>query len=355
MKQYPASKVAVVHAAPAFLNTEATVEKACGLIAEAATKNAALVVFPEAFISAFPAWSSLYAPIKCHDFFRRMAASSILVTGPEIAKIRDAARACGIMVSVGFNEATEASVGCIWNSNVLIGRDGAVLNHHRKLVPTFFEKLSYANGDGAGLRVVDTPIGRVGALICGENTNPLARYTLMAQGEQIHIASYPPIWPTKVPKEGGNYDLASSIRIRSGAHSFEAKCFTLVSAGFMDDAMREELGGGSKEILDILDNTPRGVSMIVDPTGSQIGEHLSDAEGILYADIDISDCVEPKQFHDVAGYYNRFDIFNFTVDRRANRPISFTAESGQAVGDMADAEAEDQAFAAEQPRLVAQD
>ena len=92
-----------------------------------------------------------------------------------------------MLVSLGFSESTEASVGCVWNSNVLIGRDGAILNHHRKLVPTFYEKLVWANGDARGLRVVPTEIGRVGMLICGENTNPLARYALMAQGEQVHI------------------------------------------------------------------------------------------------------------------------------------------------------------------------
>lgn len=329
MKTYPRTKVAVVHTASVFLDTAATIEKACDLIAEAARNSAELVVFSEAFVPAFPAWSALFAPIKCHQFFRRLAANAVLISGPEIARICAAAREHDIMVSIGINEGTEASVGCIWNSNVLIGKDGGILNHHRKIVPTYFEKLIHANGDGAGLRVVDTSIGRIGALICGENTNPLARYTLMAQGEQIHIATYPPIWPTKVPKEGGNYDLENAIRLRSGAHSFEAKCFTLVSAGYVDKSMRDELAGSSKEAMEIIDNTPRGVSMIIDPTGSQIGDTLCDDEGILYQEIDIADCVEPKQFHDVVGYYNRFDIFKLSVDRSANRPVSFELDGEQ--------------------------
>jgi aliphatic nitrilase len=232
-----------------------------------------------------------------------------------------------VHVSLGFTEGTQASVGCLWNSNLLIGPDGSVLNHHRKLVPTFYEKLIWANGDGAGLRVVETAIGRIGMLICGENTNPLARFTLMAQGEQLHIASYPPVWPTKDPKEGGNYDLANAIRIRTGAHCFEAKCFAVVASSFMDEAMKEEIAGRDKDARRILERTPRGVSMVVGPDGEQIGPSLSGQEGLLYAEIDLARCVAPKQFHDVVGYYNRFDVFKLTVDRRANRPVCFQDEA----------------------------
>jgi len=182
-------KVAAAHLAPVFLDRERTVAKACSAIEEAARSGAHLIAFPETYIPAFPLWSALRAPIYNHKYFERLAGASILVDGPEIAALRAAAKRSGIFVSMGFNEGTKASVGCLWNSNVLIGEDGSILNHHRKLVPTFYEKLTWANGDGAGLTVVETAIGRIGMLICGENTNPLARFTLMAQGEQLHIAS----------------------------------------------------------------------------------------------------------------------------------------------------------------------
>ncbi len=331
MITYPAYKVAAAHVASVFLDLDATVDKTCRIIEEAARNGAELVVFPEAYIPAFPVWSSFRAPIYNHDFFRRLAANSMLVPGPELTRIAETVRKCGVVVSLGLNEATKASVGCIWNTNVIIGEDGAVLNHHRKIVPTFFEKLTWANGDGAGLRLVETPLGRIGMLICGENTNPLARFTLMAQGEQVHIATYPPVWPTRDPKEGGNYDLANAIRIRAGAHSFEAKCFTVVASGFMDKAMRDELAKLDNEAGRILDNTPRGVSMVLGPSAEPIGDTRSDEEGILYADIDLAACVEPKQFHDVVGYYNRFDIFKLLVDRSANRPISFEAAEPESV------------------------
>jgi aliphatic nitrilase len=322
---YPASKVAAAHVAPVFLDLDATVSKACAVIEEAARHGAQLVAFPETYVPAFPVWCSLRAPIHNHELFRRLAASSMLAPGPELGRIAAVARRCGVFVSLGFNERTEASVGCIWNSNVLIGDDGTVLNHHRKLVPTFWEKLVWANGDGAGLTVTQTRIGRVGMLICGENTNPLARYALMAQGEQIHVSTYPPIWPTRDPRAGGNYDLANAIRIRAGAHSFEAKAFNVVASGFMDKRMRDELAALDTEAARVVDESPRSVSMIIGPSGDPIGETLRDSEGIIYAQVDVASCVEPKQFHDVVGYYNRFDVFKLTVDRSANRPITFVA------------------------------
>ena len=212
-------------------------------------------------------------------------------------------------VSLGFTEGTPASVGCLWNSNILIGSDGAIINHHRKLVPTFYEKLVWANGDGRGLRVVETEIGRLGMLICGENTNPLARYALMAQGEQVHMSSYPPIWPTRPANQKGAYDLRRAIEIRAGSHAFEAKVFNVVASAAVDGSMRERLAHLDRMALDTLAAAPRAVSMIIDPSGDVISDVLAEDEGIVYAEIDIARCVEPKQFHDVVGYYNRFDIF----------------------------------------------
>ena len=247
-----------------------------------------------------------------------LAANAVRVPGPELRRVALVAKKYQIIVSLGINEGTDASVGCIWNSNVLIGEDGRLLNHHRKIVPTYFEKLSWANGDGAGLRVVETPLGRIGMLICGENGNPLARYTLMAQGEQLHIANYPSLWPN-----GGSYSLPDAIRIRAAAHCVEGKLFTMVSSSFLTDDVKDLIAGGDKKIREIMDSCPRTESLIIGPNGEQKGKVLRDEEGIVYADIDLADCVVPKQFHDVVGYYNRFDIFKLTVDRSPNNPVSF--------------------------------
>ncbi len=320
---YPKFRAAACHASSVFLDAEKTADKACDLIAEATRNGASLVVFPESYVPGFPIWAALQAPIYNHHFFRALVAEAQKLEDAAIQKIRMAARLHGVHVSLGFTEGTEASVGCIWNSNALIGPDGSILNRHRKLVPTFYEKLIWSNGDARGLRVVQTELGRLGMLICGENTNPLARYALMAEGEQVHMSSYPPIWPTRPPDQAGRYDLRRAIEIRAGSHAFEAKVFNVVASGFIDLAMRDAVGQADPKTLEIIDHSPRAVSLVLDPAGELIGEALCDQEGILYADIDVEKCVEPKQFHDVVGYYNRFDIFRLNIDRSARDPAYF--------------------------------
>jgi len=220
------SLVTAVHAASVTLNKAASTAKACGLIERAAADGSRLVVFPEAFLPGFPLWNALIRPIDGHAMFRRFAENSLRLDSPEMGAVAKAAARHRIFVSMGFSEVSPHSDGCLWNSNVLISDRGELLNHHRKLVPTFYEKLSWTNGDGAGLKVVSTSIGRIGSLICGENNNPLSRYTLMAQGEQIHTANYPPVWPFRNPIGAAPYDLSDAIRVRAAAHSFEAKAFT---------------------------------------------------------------------------------------------------------------------------------
>jgi aliphatic nitrilase len=321
--QYPKLKVCAAHVAPAFLDTPTTIAKACALIAESASAGAQLIAFPESFVPGFPVWAAVQAPIENHDYFRQLAASSIEIPGPETQQLCEAARDHAMFVSIGVSERSSVSVGCLWNANLLIGSDGAILNHHRKLVPTFYEKLIWANGDGAGLRVAETEIGKVGMLICGENTNPLARYALIAQGEQIHVSSYPPVWPTRPPNEPGRYDLASAIRIRAGAHSFEGKVFNVVASGCLDQTLRDTVSRMSKTARETLELSPRGVSMVLGPSGEVISDTLCETEGLLYQDIDVGQCVEPKQFHDVVGYYNRLDVFELTVHRDRRTPARF--------------------------------
>jgi aliphatic nitrilase len=327
MIHYPAYKVAAAHVAPVFLEADLTVDKACAIIEEAANHGARLIAFPEAFVPGYPVWAALEAPIRTHELFKKLAASALAIDGPEILRIRQTAKRRQIMVCMGFTEGTTASVGCLWNSNVLIGVDGGILNHHRKLVPTFYEKLIWANGDGSGLRVSSTELGRIGMLICGENTNPLARFTLMGEGEQVHISSYPPVWPTRPPESGGNYDLAQAIRIRAGAHAFEAKVFNVVASSCIDASLRHSMERAlGSEALRIIDGSPKGISIVLDPTGTPIGDCLSGEEGILYADINLAQAVEPKQFHDVVGSYNRFDIFSLTINRASLRPANFAGD-----------------------------
>jgi aliphatic nitrilase len=312
------------------MDSAASASKAISFIDEAARNGAELVVFPESFIPGFPVWAALWAPIYNHEWFRKMATNSVLIDGPEIAAIAAAAKRNGVFVSLGFSESTPASVGCIWNTNILIGDDGELLNHHRKLVPTFYEKMVWAPGDGHGLRVANTRIGKIGALICGENTNPLARYSLAAQGEQIHISAWPAIWPTRKPG-GQNFDNLAANRIRAGGHSFEAKAFGILNAGFMDRRMLDMLlDGADADAAEVLEKSPRAATQFLDPTGATIGDILQNEEGLAYATFDLNACIEPKQFHDIVGYYNRFDVFDLSIDRRRLGPATFTGDSPEA-------------------------
>jgi nitrilase len=324
----PTVKVAAMHVAPVYMDSAATLEKALSLIAEAVSNGAELIVFPESFIPGFPVWAALWAPIYNHEWFKKMVANSLLIDGPEMDALRAAAARHQVFISIGFSESTRVSVGCIWNSNVLIGDDGSILNHHRKLVPTFYEKMVWAPGDGAGLQVADTRIGKIGGLICGENTNPLARYSLIAQGEQIHISSWPPIWPTKKPGTGENFDNVAANRIRAGAHSFEAKAFGILCGSCLDKTAFDMLTAEDNSVAEILEKTPKAATQFVTPTGSQIGDSLQTDEGIAYAIFDLSACIEPKQFHDVVGYYNRFDVFELVVNRKRVKPISWENVEG---------------------------
>lgn len=323
MNKYPKFKAAAMHVSPVFMNTPKTIDKACSLIEEAADNGAQLVVFPEAFVPGFPLWSSLRAPRLNHEHYLRLMDNSVHVPGPEVRRIAETAKRRDVFVSIGINEGTKASLGCLWNANLLIGSDGRLLNHHRKIVPCYFEKLTWANGDGAGLRVVDTPLGRVGALICAENMNGLARHALMAQGEQVHIATYPSTW-----LNGGGNNLAEGVRIRTESHCADAKVFTIVASMFLSEKAKDILAEGDRELRNLLDSGLQNPSMIMGPNADLKAPVLTDEEGILYADIDLHDLVLPKQFHDLSGYMNRFDIFNLTVDRSTNDPIQFAKQRG---------------------------
>ncbi|RAR05217.1 aliphatic nitrilase [Stemphylium lycopersici] len=343
-------RVAACHAAPVFLSATKTTQKAISLMHEASRNGANLVVFPETFVSAFPLWSALRPPTQNHSLFARMAAESIYADGDEMAALQSAAQETKTYLSIGISEKARYSSATLFNSNVVIGPDGRILNLHRKLMPTFFEKLTWAPGDGHGLRVIDTPYGKIGNLICGENTNPLARYALMAQGEQLHVSTWPAVWPTREidgelgssahGKGGRNYDNVAANRMRAAAHCFEAKAFGVLCAGFLDQDAIEIIANGAPDAEGVkrqLDLAQRGATMFLDPTGAPVtgftvdgmsGEKqgigfLQREEGVLYADLDLGDCVEGKQFHHVVGGYQRLDVFDLRVNRERRVPVRF--------------------------------
>jgi len=318
---YPKFRAAAVQAASVFMDRDATIEKVEDIVKKLAARNVDLIVFPESFVPGFPVWNILYAPIDQHAFYRQLFDNAVSIPGPHFEKLAQIARTYNVFLSIGVTEKGHISMGAMWNTNLLFDRSGKLLNRHRKLVPTWAEKLTWANGDASGLNVSDTEIGKIGALICGENTNPLSRFALLGQGEQVHISTYTPCFPFQRPEEGAEYNLTNAIKLRAAAHSFEGKVFNIVSSGILDEDAIEKLSLGDTKIESVIRNAPKPASLIVGPTGELIGEPVVGMEGVVEAEIDLSQSIILKQVHDVVGYYNRFDIYQLKVNKRPHNPL----------------------------------
>lgn len=322
MATLPTIRVAAVQAAPVFLDPSATLDKLDGLVAEAAANGAELVVFGEVFLAGYPAWNAVLAPIDQHEFHERLVASAVVVPGPETDRLGRIAREHEVVLSVGINERNPDTLGQLWNTNLIFDASGQLQNHRRKLVATWYERLTWSHGDAYDLRPVQLDGWNLGALICGENTNTLARFTLLAQGERIHVATYPPAWPFDGRTTTYDYDLADNIGLRGAAHAFEGKVFVVVAATTLDDAALAEIAQGDTRIETALTAAPPA-SVIIGPDGRTVAGPLTEPSGILYADADLQREVVAKQAHDIVGTYNRADIFNLSVDMR--RHSIFTA------------------------------
>lgn len=314
-------RVAAVQAAPTLFDTDATITKLEGLVREAASEGAQVIAFGESFISGFPIWANVLAPVDQHDFQMQLVESAIEVPGPEVSRLASIAREHQVGLSVGINEVSTVSVGTVWNANLIFGPDGTLLNHRRKLVATWAERLVWSHGDGHDLEPVEIKGTRLGMLLCGENTNPLARYALIAQGEEVHIAAYPPAWPFDRSDSREEYDLTESIHLRSAAHSFEGKVFNIVASTALDDRAVDLVARGDESIVKMLRSKPTA-SMILGPSGQYLAGPLVGDEGILYADVNPRDRIVPKQAHDVTGTYQRMDVFSFDVNKTRHVPLT---------------------------------
>src|SRR5574341_758297 len=233
--RYPRVKGAAVQAAPVFLDREATVEKACALIAEAARQGAEIIAFPECFIPGFPHWFLFYTAYESKRFTAELLKNAVEIPSPTVDRLCRAARHNHAYVVMGINERAPGTMGSPDNTMLFIGRAGEVLGRHRKILPTFADRLVHAAGDASGLRVYPTAFGEIGGLICGENTNPLAKFALFSQGEKIHVASWPafPAPANQVNREGAG--------LRTRAVAFEGKVFVLAPAGVFDQRMIDVL------------------------------------------------------------------------------------------------------------------
>jgi aliphatic nitrilase len=310
-------KAATVQTSPVFLNAEKTIDKAITFIKEASENGANLIAFPEVFVSGYPYWNWIMTPVQGSKWYEKLYKSAITADGSEVKRICDAAKEFNIHIVIGINE-RGPSFGEIYNTNLIINNLGNLIGKHTKLVPTWAEKLTWSSGDGSSLKVYKTEIGPIGTLACGENTNTLARFALLAQGELIHVANY-----ISLPVAPPDYDMAEAIKIRAAAHSFEGKLFTIVSCSTISQEIKDALREDVPNVDELLTRKNSAFSGFIGPNGAVIGTPLIDDEGIVYADIDLEKCIQPKQMHDILGHYNRFDIFDLRINTAPTRNITF--------------------------------
>jgi nitrilase len=317
MIQFQKFKAAAVQTSPVFLNVEKTLEKAISFIKEANSNGAQLIAFPEVFVAGYPYWNWIMTPVQGSKWYEQLYKNSVAVTDESMKPLFKAAKDFNMHVVIGINERGD-SYGEIYNTNLIIDNNGNLIGKHRKLVPTWAEKLTWSSGDGSSLKVYKTEIGPIGTLACGENTNTLARFTLLSQGELIHIANY-----ISLPVAPPDYNMAEAIKIRAAAHSFEGKLFTVVSCSTISKEIMDALKPDVPNIEELLTRKSSAFSGIIGPNGAVVGEPLIDDEGIVYANIDLEKCIQPKQMHDILGHYNRFDIFDLRVNTAPTRKITF--------------------------------
>jgi nitrilase len=304
-------KIAVVQAAPVVLDREATVSKARELIAEAGRNGARLVVFPEAFIPTYPDWVWRIPPGRhgmLADAYAELLEQSVEIPGPVTEDLSRAARQAGVYVAMGLNERNaQASNASLYNTLLYIGPEGELLGKHRKLVPTAPERMVWAQGDGSTLEVYDTPLGRLGGLICWENYMPLARYSLYAWGVQIYLA---PTW------DNGEPWLSTLRHIAKEGRVYVVGCSIAMRKQDIPDRLefKAEYYSGVGEWIN------KGDSAIVGPDGKFLAGPLNAEVGILYAELDPRQMRGSKWNLDVAGHYARPDVFRLTVSRE-DRPM----------------------------------
>ncbi len=311
--RFSSVKVAVIQAAPVLFNREASVEKACQLIQEAASQGAQILLFPEAFIPAYPRGLSFGMVVGSRSPEGRRTwqvywDNAVELPGPQTEAIGKAVRQAGVYLAIGVIERdTEFSQGTLYCTLAYFGPDGKLIGKHRKLKPTGAERLIWGEGDGSTLTVLDTEFGKIGGLICWENYMPLARMAMYGKGVELYLA------PTADARETWQPTLRHI--------ACEGRCFVLGCNQFVTKDMYPNTLEGISE----LDTQPevmcRGGSVIISPFGDVLAGPLYDQEGILHAELDMGEVIRGKVDFDVVGHYARPDVFQLIVNEKSMPPV----------------------------------
>jgi nitrilase len=305
----PVVRAAVVQAAPCFLDREATVEKACSYIEQAGRAGAQIVAFPEGFIPTHPIWYHFHAATsqRAIDMAADLFRNSVVVGSPATDRLCEAARAAACWVVMGVCEKEAGTTGTMWNSTLYISPEGRIEHVRRKLTPTVGERLVHHSGYGDGLRAADTPFGPVTSLLCAENSNPLALFSVAAQSSVLHVAQWPNHFSPSQPL------MPQVILTASRALAYRCGCFVLNAASTLGAEEREQIAASSSDLAWLADPANLGGSCIVSPSGEIVAGPLADEEDLLVADIDLDVIIAKKTLHDYAGHYNRADVFTLSV------------------------------------------
>ncbi|MFD1701954.1 Nit6803 family nitrilase [Methylopila henanensis] len=326
-------RAAAVQIAPDLDDCAGTLTRVLNALDEAASKGANLVVFPETFVPWYPYFSFVHPPVVTGAEHLRLYEHAPSVPGPVTDAVAAAARRRGLVVVLGINERDH---GSLYNAQLIFDADGTLKLKRRKITPTYHERMIWGQGDGSGLRAVDTAVGRVGALACWEHYNPLARYALMADHEEIHAAQFPGSMVGQI--------FADQMEVTIRHHALESGCFVVNATGWLTDAQRERIAPDEKLRKAL---TGGCMTAIVSPEGAHLAPPLTSGEGLLIADLDMALVLKRKRMMDSVGHYARPELLSLVLDDRPAGPVRRSADlpswsaSDDADADQAEADAAD--------------